>query len=103
LSVDNRDCSPGGLEHLQKDSLLPIPGGWEKMEHTHIRLAASEDVLMVHFERRGKCAWMRTQRQAEKNHVAEPDLATLEVAIRSSSTTMPPLAAFTTVARHPPG
>ena len=25
---------------------LPIPGGWEKMGHTHIRLAAaSEDVL----------------------------------------------------------
>jgi len=31
---------------LQKDSLLPIPGGWEKLGHTHIRLAAaSEDVL----------------------------------------------------------
>jgi len=24
---------------------LPIPGGWGKMGHTHIRLAASEDVL----------------------------------------------------------
>jgi hypothetical protein len=24
---------------------LPIPGGWGKMRHTHIRLAASEDVL----------------------------------------------------------
>jgi len=23
----------------------PIPGGWGKMGHTHIRLAASEDVL----------------------------------------------------------
>jgi len=35
-----------GLEHLQKDSLLRIPGGWGKMGHTHIRLAAaSEDVL----------------------------------------------------------
>jgi len=31
---------------LQKDSLLPIPGGWGKMGHKHIRLAAaSEDVL----------------------------------------------------------
>ena len=26
---------------------LPIPGGWGKMGHTHIRLAASEDVLTV--------------------------------------------------------
>jgi len=35
-----------GLEHLQKDSLLPIPGGWARMGHTHIPLAAaSEDVL----------------------------------------------------------
>jgi hypothetical protein len=24
---------------------LPIPGGWGKMGHTHIRLATSEDVL----------------------------------------------------------
>jgi hypothetical protein len=24
---------------------LPIPGGWGKMGHTHIRLAASEDVV----------------------------------------------------------
>jgi hypothetical protein len=24
---------------------LPIPGGWGSMGHTHIRLAASEDVL----------------------------------------------------------
>jgi hypothetical protein len=35
-----------GLEHLQKDSLLRIPGGWGKIGNTHIRLAAaSENVL----------------------------------------------------------
>jgi len=45
---------------------LPIPGGWGKMGHTHIRLAASEDVLTVHSERRGNCELIRTQRQAEK-------------------------------------
>jgi hypothetical protein len=43
----------------------PIPGGWGKMGHTHIRLAASEDVLTgVHSERRGNCELVRTQRQA---------------------------------------
>ena len=28
-----------------REIFLPIPGGWGKMGHTHIRLAASEDVL----------------------------------------------------------
>ena len=28
-----------------EEIFLPIPGGWGKMGHTHIRLAASEDVL----------------------------------------------------------
>jgi hypothetical protein len=36
---------------------LPIPGGWGKMGHTHICLAA---------ERRGNSELIRTQRQAEK-------------------------------------
>jgi hypothetical protein len=46
---------------------LPIPGGWGKMGHTHIRLAAaSEDVLTVQSERRGDCELIRTQNQAEK-------------------------------------
>jgi hypothetical protein len=43
---------------------LPIPGGWRKMGHTHIRLAAaSEDVLTGAL--RGNCQLIRTQRQAE--------------------------------------
>ena len=47
---------------------LPIPGGWGKMGHTHIRLAAaSEDVLTGQSERRGDCELIRTQRQAKKN------------------------------------
>ncbi len=73
------------------------------MEHTHIRLAASEDVLTVALRTAWKLRMDENAKTSRKNHVAEPDLATLEVAIRSSSTTMPPLAAFTTVARHPPG
>jgi hypothetical protein len=31
--------------HEAPELFLPIPGGWGKMGHTHIRLAASEDVL----------------------------------------------------------
>ena len=46
---------------------LPIPGGWGKMGHTYIHLAASEDVLTGHSEQRGNCELIRTQRQAEKN------------------------------------
>ena len=50
---------------------LPIPGGWGKMGHTHIRLAAaSEDVLTGAL----RTAWKlridkdaKTQRQAERN------------------------------------
>jgi len=46
---------------------LPIPGGWGKMGHTHIRLAAaSEDVLTGALRTRGDCELIRTQRQAEK-------------------------------------
>ena len=33
---------------------LPIPGGWGKMGHTHIRLAASEDVLTGKLRTAGK-------------------------------------------------
>jgi hypothetical protein len=47
--------------------LLQIPGGWGKIGHTHIRLAAaSGDVLRVHSERRGNYELIRTQRQAER-------------------------------------
>jgi hypothetical protein len=51
---------------------LPIPGGWGKMGHTHIRLAASEDVLAGAL----RAAWkLRTDKNAKTNrkkiHVAE--------------------------------
>jgi len=36
----------GGVVEEAPEIFLPIPGGWGKMGHTHIRLAAaSEDVL----------------------------------------------------------
>jgi hypothetical protein len=51
---------------------LPIPGGWRKMEHTHIRLAVSEDVLTGAL----RTAWkLRIDKNAKtsrkKNRVAE--------------------------------
>jgi hypothetical protein len=52
---------------------LPIPGGWGKMGHTHIRLAAaSEDVLAGAL----RTAWKpridkNAKTSGEKNHVAE--------------------------------
>jgi hypothetical protein len=52
---------------------LPIPGGWGKMGHTHIRLAAaSEDVLTSAL----RTAWrLRIDKNAKtsrkKPHVAE--------------------------------
>jgi hypothetical protein len=46
---------------------LPIPGGWGKMGHTHIRLAvASEDVLTGALRTAWKLRMIRTQRQAER-------------------------------------
>jgi hypothetical protein len=46
---------------------LPIPGGWGKMGHTHIPLAAaSEDVLTGALRTAWKLRIIRTQRQAEK-------------------------------------
>src|SRR5580704_12049972 len=51
---------------------LPIPGGWGKMGHTRIRLAASEEVLTGAL----RTAWkLRIDKNAKtsrkKNHVAE--------------------------------
>ena len=51
---------------------LPIAGGWGKMGHTHIRLAASEDVLTGAL----RTAWkLRIDKKAKtsriKPHVAE--------------------------------
>src|SRR5205807_10662735 len=35
----------GAFVEEAPESFLPIPGGWGKVGHPHIRLAASEDVL----------------------------------------------------------
>ena len=52
---------------------LPIPGGWGKMGHTHIRLAAaSEDVLTGALRTAWKLRIDKTARTTRKNrHVAE--------------------------------
>jgi len=51
---------------------LPIPGGWGKMGHTHIRLAAaSEDVLTGALRTAWKLRIDKNEDTPEKNHVAE--------------------------------
>lgn len=48
------------------DIFLPIPGGWGRMGHTHIRLAAaSEDILMGAL----RTAW---KLRADKNPTTKP-------------------------------
>jgi hypothetical protein len=49
---------------------LPIPGGWGRMGHTHIRLAAtSEDVLTGAL----RTAWqLRVEKSAKKRTKARP-------------------------------
>ena len=52
---------------------LPLPGGWGKMGHTHIRLAAATEGVLTGALR---TAWkLRTDKNAKtsrkKNHVAE--------------------------------
>jgi hypothetical protein len=51
---------------------LPIPGGWGKMGHTHICLAAaSEDVLTGALRTAWKLRIDKNAKQAEKKHGAE--------------------------------
>jgi hypothetical protein len=54
------------------DTFLPIPGGWGKMGHTHIRLAAASEAVLTGALR---TAWkLRTDKNAKtgrKRHVAE--------------------------------
>ena len=51
---------------------LPIPGGWGKMGHTHIRLAASEDVLTGALRTAWRLRIDKNARQAgKKPHVTE--------------------------------
>jgi hypothetical protein len=50
---------------------LPIPGGWGRMGHTHVRLAAaSEDVVMGALRTAWKLRMDRTQSQPGRKHVA---------------------------------
>ena len=50
---------------------LPIPGGWGKMGHTHIRLAASEDVLTGALRTAWKLRIDKNVKTSRKKHVAE--------------------------------
>src|SRR5690242_14656050 len=51
---------------------LPIPGGWGKMGHAHIRLAAaSEDVLAGAIRTAWKLRVDKTRRQAAKKGVID--------------------------------
>ncbi len=56
-----------------EEIFLPIPGGWGKMGHTHIRLAAASEVVLTGALR---TAWkLRIDKNAKTNrkttHVAE--------------------------------
>ena len=54
------------------ETFLPIPGGWGKMGHTHIRLAASEDVLTGALRTAWKLRIDKSAKTTRKNrHVAE--------------------------------
>src|ERR1700736_5092024 len=46
---------------------LPIPGGWGKMGHTHIRLAANEDVLAGATRTAGELRIYRTAKTSRKS------------------------------------
>jgi len=51
---------------------LPIPGGWGKMGHTHIRLAAaSEDVLTGALRTAWKLRIDKNAKTSRKKNVAE--------------------------------
>ena len=51
---------------------LPIPGGWGKMGHTHIRLAASEDVLTEALRTAWRLRIDKNAKASRKNpHVPE--------------------------------
>ena len=51
--------------------LLQIPDGWGKMGHTHIRLAASEDVLTGAVRTEWKLRIDKNAKTSRKIHVAE--------------------------------
>jgi hypothetical protein len=54
------------------DIFLPIPGGWGKMGHTHIRLAAaSEDIVTGALRTAWKLRMDKNAKTSRKRHVAE--------------------------------
>jgi hypothetical protein len=55
------------------DLFLPIPGGWGKMGHTHIRLAAAnEDILTGAL----RTAWkLRTDKNSKRREKKRPPAA----------------------------
>jgi hypothetical protein len=56
---------------------LPIPGGWGKMGHTHIRLAAaSEDVLIGAVQTAWKLRMDKNAKTSRKKHAAPRSGAT---------------------------
>ena len=55
------------------ESFLPIPGGWGRMGHTHVRLAAaSEDVLTGAIRTAWKLRIDKNTKTSRKTHVAKP-------------------------------
>ena len=55
------------------DIFLPIPGGWGRMGHTHIRLsAASEDVLRDALRTAWKLRIDQNAKTSRKKRVARP-------------------------------
>jgi hypothetical protein len=64
---------PAGFAEEAPEIFLPIPGGWGKMGHTHIRLAAaSEDVLMGALRTAWKQRVDKNAKTSRKNsHVLE--------------------------------
>jgi hypothetical protein len=49
---------------------LPIPGGWGKMGHTHIRLAAAKDVLTGALRTAWKLRIDKNTRTSRQVHAA---------------------------------
>jgi hypothetical protein len=59
---------------------LPIPGGWGRMGHTHIRLAAaSEEVLTGALRTAWKLRVDKNAKTGRKTHVAERDKTTTTI------------------------
>jgi hypothetical protein len=63
---------PAAFVEEAPEIFLPIPGGWGKIGHTHIRLAASEDVLTGALRTARKLRIDKNAKTSRKKpHVAE--------------------------------